>query len=215
MGCSCRGGIRTAHCAPMTTTWLSAVQPLPGTKLAGSAVWLIAPVAARAGDLLSMLTSPVDTPVVRGTSALSCSSRAGRSTRRRRHRLRRNWGNLILGQANSATHTTSIDAFGGISVGAPGDGTGFWANGDPIGLFGSTTGYDMSPPDELIGVAGIGSNEGGWYSGVDTGVEGVSGDDGRRASSGRATPASRLTAIRAVPTRQPTQRSERRHRQRQ
>jgi hypothetical protein len=83
---------------------------------------------------------------------------------------------LILGHDNSADHTTSINA-AGATVGPPPAGAGFWADGN-IGVFGSTTGFDTAPPDELIGVVGIGSDQGGYFTGVDRGLTAISAGDG-------------------------------------
>ncbi len=85
-------------------------------------------------------------------------------------------GNLILGHDNDAASTTSINATHTF-IDPPPAGTGLWANGS-IGLLGSTSGFDIGPPDELVGVVGIGSDEGGWFSGVDSGLTGIAGDQG-------------------------------------
>lgn len=85
---------------------------------------------------------------------------------------------LILGQDNTATNTTSINA-SQATIDPPLAGSvGFWAQNDNIGLLGTTTGYDTTPTDELTGVAGIGSDQGGWFAGVDVGVVGSSAGDG-------------------------------------
>jgi hypothetical protein len=82
---------------------------------------------------------------------------------------------LVLGRDNSAASTTSLNA-SGTFMGAPPAGIGLWANGT-IGLLGSTSGYDVSPPAELVGVVGIGSDEGGYFTGVDSGLTGIAGGD--------------------------------------
>jgi hypothetical protein len=91
-------------------------------------------------------------------------------------------GNLILGHTNRADSTTTLFQ-GSQSATLQEPGTAFWAYGNTLGVLGQAGQDGSVPAGENVGVAGLGSDWGGYFFGIDRGIVAESVEDGPAVSA--------------------------------